>query len=225
MLRYRLVIVTILMSCAAGQLTWAAGSSSSGNAGVLPTTPAQSPEQQAQRALKQGIRHRDRALKYEQKAADASSDKRRDKALKRVVKEWQKAIAKQRDALRHDPRSYQAASELGYALRKTGEFNKALGAYNYALEINPDFHQAVEYRAEALLALGQYKAVQEAYMALFRNDRPLADQLMLAMDRWLVDSRVAELSDPEASFASWVEQRQKMAAMTQSLSSHPSRAW
>ena len=47
------------------------------------------------------------------------------------------------------PQNYKAANELGYALRKSGDYRKAIGAYNYALEINPNFHQATEYRGEA----------------------------------------------------------------------------
>lgn len=220
MLRQTLFVVTIFFGCLAGIPTWAAGSSS-----ISTPAPAQSPEEQAIRSLKQGIRQRDRALQYERKAAEAASDKRRDRAHKRALKAWQNAIAKQRDALRFDPRNYRAANELGYALRKTGAFENAIGSYNYALEINPDFHQAIEYRAEALLALGRFKAVRESYMVLFRNARPLADQLMVAMNQWLLDRQDVELSEAEAAFASWVASRQELAAVTQTLSHDPNPTW
>lgn len=220
MLRQSLFVIAIFLGCLAGTSTWAAGSSS-----VSTPTPAQSPEEQALRSLKQGMRQRDRALQYERKAAEAASAKRRDKAHKRALKAWQKAIAMQREALRYDPRSHQAANELGYALRKTGAFDKAIASYNYALEISPDFHQAIEYRAEALLALGRFKAVQDSYMVLFRNARPLADQLMVAMKQWVLDRQDVELSEAESSFAAWVAGRQELAAVTQTLSHEHNHAW
>ena len=188
------------------QTATAAGSG--GGGGSFNTGPVEenlSPEQMSERALRQGIRHRDRALKQEAKAAKAKTDKKRDKALARAQKEFEKAKNKQAEALKLNPQNYKAANELGYALRKLGDFRKAIGAYNYALEINPEFHQATEYRAEAFLALGYYDLAQEAYMKLFREDRALADQLMTSFQSWKAAKSDAP-TEPEAAFLSWANQ-------------------
>ena len=206
-------------------ISFAAGSG--GGGGSFSTGPTEStltPEQQSERAFKQGVKHRDRALKQETKAADATSEKKRTKALARAEKEFQKAIKRQGQALSLNPKNYKAANELGYALRKTGDFRKAIGAYNYALEINPEFHQATEYRAEAFLALGYYELAQEAYMTLFRADRALADELMAAFETWQA-SNTEGLNESQTAFVSWVEERKKLAQATQDLSMNNTRTW
>ncbi|MEJ2087839.1 MAG: tetratricopeptide repeat protein, partial [Gammaproteobacteria bacterium] len=101
---------------------------------------------------------------------------------------------------------YQAANELGYALRQTGDYRKALGAYNFALEIKPDFYPAVEYRGEAYLTLGMLEASREAYMTLFRNDLALARRLLQAMEAY-----APRVDDP--AFADWVAERKQLAAL------------
>ena len=135
--------------------------------------------------MRAGIRERDRALKQEARAAKAKTDKKRDKALAKAQKFYEKAANKQREAVQYNPRNYKALNEWGYALRKTGDYRKAIGAYNLALEINPNFHQATEYRGEAFLALGYLNETKQSYMILFRNDRELADQLMQTIQTWV----------------------------------------
>ena len=205
--------------------SWAAGSG--GGEGALSGADDSTKltlEQQAQKALAAGIRHRDRALKHEARAGEASSDTKRQKSLARAQTEFRKAVQKQSEALRLDPGNYKAANELGYALRKTGDFRKAIGAYNYALEINPDFHQATEYRGEAYLALGYFEHAQKSYMRLFRKDRALANQLMDAFTTWLND-RGGDLSESEVTFIGWVKERKRLASLTQDLSINNSRSW
>ncbi len=224
-LKNLLLPVLLIIGSAAAPLTFAAGSGGGGG-GMSPTqsAPALTPEQQAAKALASGIRHRDRAWKQEARAAKATTDKKREKALAKAQKEYGKAVKKQSKALRLDPRNYKAANELGYALRKTGDFRKAIGAYNYALEINPNFNQAIEYRAEALLAIGEYGHVQKAYMSLFRNDRELADQLMSAIEEWIA-AKEGDLAEPETGFVAWVEERKRLQTATQDLSSNNTRSW
>jgi len=178
----------------------------------------------AARAFKTGIKHRDRALKLEARAAAASSDKARAKLTAKARKSFNKAVTKQGEALKLDPQNYQAANELGYALRKTGDYRKAIGAYNYALDINPDFHQATEYRAEAHLALGMYEKTQRAYMKLFREEPGLAEQLMTSIDSWH-QANSENLSADAQAFANWVEERKRLAEVTRDLSSNNSRTW
>ena len=204
---------------------WAAGSGGGGGLSSAPTnTRAMTPEQQSAKAMRSGIRLRDKALKQEAKAAKATSDKKREKALAKAQKLYKKAIDKQGAAIQLDPQNYKAANELGFALRKTGDYRKAIGAYNYALKINPNFHQATEYRAEAFLKLGFLDQTRQSYMVLFRDDRDLAAQLMEKFDQWIAD-KAENLSDTEQDFVAWVEERKKLSAMAQDLSMNNSRTW
>ena len=203
----------------------AAGSGGGGGLSSIPTNSrALSPEQLSEKAMRAGIRERDKALKQEAKAETASSDKKRDKALAKAQKHYKKAISKQGEAVRHDPRNYKALNELGYALRKTGDYRKAIGAYNMALDINPKFHQATEYRGEAFLALGFLNETMQSYMILFRNDRELAAQLMDRMQTWATEKNGTE--DPaEVEFIAWLQEREKMAKITDDLSMNNTRTW
>jgi tetratricopeptide (TPR) repeat protein len=188
------------------------------------STDGQDPVEMSAKALKTGIKHRDRGLKLEAKAAAASTEKARTNLQEKALKAFGKAVTKQGEALKLDPQNYRAANELGYALRKTGDFRKAIGAYNYALDINPDFHQATEYRAEAYLALGMYDKTQRAYMTLFREEPRLADQLMSSIDTWH-KANGDNLSEDAQAFAQWVEERKRLAKITSDLSSNNTRTW
>lgn len=205
----------------AAQVTVAAGSVS--NDKFDPTTGL-SADQRSSNAFLAGIKHRDLALKHEARAGKAGNAEARARALAKAQLQYKKAITRQGEALDLDPENYQAANELGFALRKSGDFHKAIGAYNFALQVNPDYHQAIEYRAEAFLALGMLQKTQSAYMQLFRNDRTLADQLMQHMEAW-VSMRGDAVTEAEASFISWVQERKRLADITADLSSNNTHPW
>ena len=179
---------------------------------------ALSPEQLSDKSSRAGIKSRDKALKFETRAAKAKSDKSRAKLLAKARKAYVKAIEQQAEAIRMDPQNYKAANELGYALRKTGDYRKAIGAYNYALRLNANFHRATEYRGEAFLALGMLDLTKGAYLRLFRNDRELADQLMTTIDTWATTKD--EKSETEQEFVQWITERKRIAEMADKLSMH-----
>ncbi|MBI1725288.1 MAG: tetratricopeptide repeat protein, partial [Candidatus Tectomicrobia bacterium] len=64
---------------------------------------------------------------------------------------WGRAAELFQQAVKADPKHYQAYNMLGYALRKTGKPKEALEAYNRALSLKPDYAPAIEYRGEAHL--------------------------------------------------------------------------
>ncbi len=216
-----LVFITVALLLS-GPFSFAAGSG--GHDDFDPNPRGLSVEQRSGKAFRAGIKHRDRALKHEARAAKASTDSARDKALAKAQKEYKKAITKQGEAIKIYPQNYKAANELGFALRKTGDYRKAIGAYNFALEVNPNFHQATEYRGEAFLALGMLQQTQNAYMHLFRNDRALADQLMQRIDEWVTE-KGAEVSEAEANFIAWAQERKRLAKITADLSMNNTRTW
>jgi len=175
-------------------------------------------------AFQAGLRHRDRGLRFETEAHDASADTLRAELTIKAQQAFKAAVEKQGEALRMHPQHYKAANELGFALRKQGKYRKAIGAYNYALTINADFHAAAEYRGQAYLALGMYEQSKRAYMHLFRQDRSLADELMTAFESWVSVQQDAFEQD-EAAFAAWVAQRKQLASATADLTTNNTRTW
>ncbi|MFT5132775.1 MAG: tetratricopeptide (TPR) repeat protein [Gammaproteobacteria bacterium] len=109
------------------------------------------PKQKAVVDYKKGIVYRDKAWKYEEQAAAAPDDKKKEKYIKKAQKEYKKAIKKYEAAIKKVPDFYQAHSSLGYALRKTGDIEGSLAAYDTSVKINPVYPEAIEYRAETHL--------------------------------------------------------------------------
>lgn len=197
----------------------AAGSRPTTNA--PPVTPeVKTPEEEAKDAYNQGLKLRDKAWALEDKAEAAGTDAERQKHLGKAQKHYTKSIRLFETATRKVPTFHQAFSSLGYALRKTGEFERSLEAYDQALKLAPFYGEAIEYRAEAYLGLDRLDEAKEAYMQLFSSNRDLADQLMVAMRRWL-EKRRAEpggvSSETIESFAAWVAERSELAEQTARL--------
>jgi tetratricopeptide (TPR) repeat protein len=205
---------------------WGAGSGgggfSGGDFGGASTARKQTPEQISAGWYKRGIKAKEKAWKLEEKAASAKDEKKRDKHLANALKQYQKAAEAQATALKANAKSYEAANELGYALRKTGDYKKAIGAYNYALQLRTDFYPAIEYRGEALLMMGFIEEAKEAYMTLFRHDRTLADQLMATMEKW---HGTQPDSEAKTAFATWLDERRQLATVSRDLSMNNARTW
>lgn len=180
-------------------------------------TPSLSPEEQAAESYRRGVRYRDGALAFEEEAAGAAAGSR---AAEKAQKEFGKAARAFRSAIGHDPSLYQAHTELGFALRKLGDYQESLAAYEQALALQPGYTAAIEYRAEAYLGLDRLEEVKEAYLELFRSERPHADQLMAAMKRWVEERRAAPRELAPAlveEFATWVAEREALAGQAADL--------
>lgn len=221
----RLGLVVLSASLLLAPIAHAAGGSSAG----VPTTPEveESPEQNATRHYNMGLKARDKAWELEEKAA-AESGEKAEKLARKAQKEYERAIKYQRNAVTANPRMHQAYSSLGYALRKTGEFDESIKAYDKALSLSPGYTEAIEYRAEAYLALNRLEEAKEAYLILIRNDQARADELMTAMKKWLAetDGRSEAVSTAELeAFASWVEERADVAGLAAMLASTSTRDW
>ena len=186
------------------------------------------PEEKAVVSYNAGLKHRDKAAKYEQKAIAETNEKKFAKLKKKNTKEYNKAIDDFEKAIKYYPRFYQAHSSLGYALRKVGRYEESLAAYNESLEINPFYDQAIEYRGEAYLGLNRLDEAKEAYMDLFQNDRVLADKLIAAMIAW-VAARRDDADGLDAvvidQFAEWVDQRNTLASYIQPMGDATRDLW
>ena len=179
-------------------------------------------------AYNRGLKYRDKAWELRDRIAKTDGAER-EKLLKKMNKDYEKAIRAYRSALKLDPQMYQAHSSLGYATPQgPGSFEDSLVAYDTALDIRPSYVEAIEYRAEAYLGLNRVEEAKEAYMILIRSDRKRADELMVAMAEWVQDRQ----RDPQQlsasvveEFAGWVEERGGLAKQTASLGGAASRSW
>lgn len=190
-------------------------------------TPELTPEQRADQHYNRGIKLREKAWELEEKAAAASGSERA-KLDEKAEKTYRKAVREYESAVELDPRHYRAYSDLGYALRKVGDYQEALNAYDRSLSMVPNYAEAIEYRAEAYLGLGRLDDAKEAYLQLFAGDRERADTLMKAMQQWVEKHRADPGSvDPATveAFAEWVDQRVELADQTASLSELEERRW
>jgi tetratricopeptide (TPR) repeat protein len=179
-----------------------------------------SPAEMAKHQYNEGIGVVKQAKRYEESAAGESKPEKQEKLRQKALKQYAKARGLFVDAVRGQPAMYEAWNYVGFTSRKLGEYDTALQAYDEALRLNPAYAEAIEYRAHAYLGLNRVDDAKAAYMSLFRDARPLADQLMVAMKQWVAERRAASAGVASAdvdSFASWVEERGAIASQTASL--------
>jgi tetratricopeptide (TPR) repeat protein len=189
----------------------------------------ESGEQVAVEHYNGGIAHRDVAWALEKRLAGATDDASRAKLQKKIRKEYLKAADEFQEAVNRNVGMFQAHSDLGYALRKTGDYESSLASYDRALAIEPDYSLAVEYRGETYLALNRTGEAKDAYLTLFSADRAQADKLLLAMKAW-VEQRSSDPGEGiEAgaveSFGSWVVDREEIAEQTAPVSQLQDHDW
>ena len=181
--------------------------------------PQLTPQQKAVQHYNRGLKNRDKAWKHEEKAEKQSNESKRSKELEKAQKQFHKAIKEFRSATSLVPTFHQAYSSLGYALRRTGQFEDSLQAYNRALGLHPGYVEAIEYRAEAYLGLNRLDEVKVAYLQLVRQDAEQAGKLMEAMKAWVGERREDNKVDAATveEFAKWVAERDSIATTTSSV--------
>lgn len=200
----------------------------SGGSSSMPSAPRKTPEEQAVDHYNAGLKLRDKALAFQKEAARATDAGGRAKLEKKAQQAFEKAIAQFRNATGKYARYHQAYSDLGFALRKTGDYTGALEAYDQALSLSPAYAPAIEYRGEAYLNLDRVEDAKSAYMALFPSDRGQADELLKAMKGW-IEMRRAEpgslAPDAVQEFSHWVAEREELAGQTPGVSELQQRKW
>jgi tetratricopeptide (TPR) repeat protein len=222
-----LMITTTLAAAPGIAPAHGGGSMPSGPSGMVSST-ARNPDEAAKSAYNSGVKSVKKAQEYDADAAKASTPEKTAKAHEKAQKSYREALGSFIDAVGAQPKMYQAWNYLGFANRHLGNYDDALSAYAKALEINPNYPEAIEYRGEAYLGLNQVEEAKGAYMALFRDSRPLADELMAAMHRWAdarrQDAQGLSTADVEA-FAKWMDERAGIAAQTASLAIGAAQPW
>ncbi len=217
----RLSVLSVLFL---GGSIWAAGG---GPAAGGPDQQVQrkTPQQMAVSNYNSGLKNRNKAWSYLETASKETNQKKAAKLQTKADKQFKKAAKRFRSAIKYEPRLYQAHGSLGYALKQLDEFDDALAAYNHALDLKPDYSPAIEYRAEAHLALGKLNDVKPAYIRLMSLDRPLADQLMGVIQVWLAAPH--DDIDPalQAEFKAWAVERLTLSAQTLDLTGATLNDW
>jgi tetratricopeptide (TPR) repeat protein len=205
-----------------------AGASGSSPMRMPPPQAQASPEQEAASLYNDGISYRDKAAKFEKEAAEEPDARKAEKLLAKARDRHESSIKPFQAATKKNPSLFQAWGSLGYAYRKVGNYPASLEAYAKALEIEPNYTPAIEYRAEAYLALNRLDEVKTVYITLFNMDRPRADELGVAIEKWL-EKRKADPAgvDPAAlaDFSKWQEERKKLASQTSSLTTRRNETW
>jgi tetratricopeptide (TPR) repeat protein len=208
-----------------------AGASGSGSSSMsLPKTNQQqlTPEQEAVTLYNDGISYRDKAAKLEKEAETENDAGKRQKLEAKAKDKHEDSIKKFAKATEKNPALFQAWGSLGYAYRKVGNYNASLAAYGKALEIQPNYTPAIEYRAEAYLGLNQLDSVKSVYMQLFTMDRPRADELAAAIDKWLEKRKTDPAGlDPAQlqEFSAWAAQRKQLASQVSAVASPRHERW
>jgi tetratricopeptide (TPR) repeat protein len=195
----------------------ASGSATPSAPSAGPSMPTRSPEEMAIGAYNSGIDHKDKGLKLEATALATSDAKARVKVEDKAKKEYANALKDFKSAAANSPQMYQAYNGMGFALRKTGDYAKALEMYDRALTLKPGFPDAIEYRGEAYLGLNRLDDAKQAYLEILAADRKQADILMAAMQKWIEQKKVNPASvDPAAvsGLETWMKERTEIARET-----------
>ena len=195
-----------------------------GNVGIEPVK-RKTPRELAIQNYNQGLKLRDKAWTFMEKADQASNEKKRARLEKKADKRFKKAVKRYRTAIKHEPVFYQAHGSLGYALRHLGDYHNALLAYDESLRLKPDYSEAIEYRAEAYLALGSLAETRKAYVKLMNIDRPRADQLMEVIQGWLLQNHPGIDPAEKAEFDAWATERLTLSVQTYDLTGAAPRDW
>ena len=152
------------------------------------------PEQESQKLTNKGFRSYQQALYF--RSLDTSKDAAKSRT---ALKKAQKYL---REAAKKDQKNVRAFALLGQVLAMQGESRKAIGAFNFALQLSPKYYSAWLQRARVLLVMGLMNDVQKSYVVLARNEPDLASELLAAIDTWVTD-RQQPLSEADSAFMEW----------------------
>jgi tetratricopeptide (TPR) repeat protein len=196
----KILILTLMI------LSSAAAMASGGGSVPSMSQPAaqKSPTERAVDSYNAGIKNIKKAWKYQDQAAAKSDPKKVAKLNRKADKQFTKAIKKFSSAVKYEPRLYQAHGSLGYALKQTGDFAGAMEAYDHCLELRPKYTPAIEYRAEAYLALGRLDEAREAYLLLEKVDPEKANELEIAFRKWTKSPPDSLEPDVVATMQDWI---------------------
>lgn len=219
-MRFAAVGLGVLIVALGSGTAFAAGGGGAPSGGGSFNVPERqrTPEEQAKAAYNQGVRAVKAADKLSKTAEEATDQKKKTKAADKAKRQYENARGYFAAALQRKADMHEAWNYVGYTSRKLGDYEKALAAYDEALRLSPSYGEAIEYRGEAYLGLNRIDDAKNAYMQLFQSARPLADQLMAAMQKWVGERRASGSAAAEVdALAQWIDERSNIARQTASL--------
>lgn len=129
-----------------------------------------------------GVAHMDKAKDIIAVGDSAFAYNYRATSDAKATKEYEKAIADFKDALKLQPDMKEAYNNLGYCYRKIGKLELSYKNYQRALNFDPDFVQALEYLGETYLAMDSLNAALANLKHLTELKSPYADTLSKAIE-------------------------------------------
>lgn len=120
-----------------------------------------------------------------------------------VRKGYEEARERFRTASSADPAMKEAWNLLGYTSRRLGDYDESLEAYQKALALQPDYPEAIEYRAELFLLTGRLEEVKGAYAQLLKSSPSYAGVLKQSIQAWLGAQKPAAGDAGRDAFAAW----------------------
>jgi tetratricopeptide (TPR) repeat protein len=221
----RLLATTFLLMSTGAAFGAGGGSMPAGGMPSLETR-AKSPEDQARDLYNGGVRLVEKADALGVDASHQADERKQQKMRAKAGQAYASARKKFVRATELQPSMYQAWNYLGYSSRKLGNHEGALVAYERALQLKPDYAEAIEYRGHAYLGLNRLSEAKDAYLALYSSNRKLAAQLLAGMQEWIGTHRGDAAGLDVDAFAAWVSERSSIAAKTASLTREgASSAW
>jgi tetratricopeptide (TPR) repeat protein len=152
-----------------------------------------------------GFERFEKAKKLELEGTSLSGAKARENEAE-VRKGLAEAREKFRAAAAAAPDVKEAWNMVGYTSRRLGDYEESLAAYDKALQLNPEYPEAIEYRAELFLLTGRLDDVKTAYTALLPKSPSYAGVLKQAMNDWLADKGATQKvsAADRSAFTAWV---------------------
>ncbi len=92
-------------------------------------------------------------------------------------RDWPRAEAAYRDAIRMKAEFPEAWNGLGHALKGEKKFDESIRAYHEALRLRPNYAQALEYLGEAYVAMGKMDEARAILQRLEPLDAHYAEDL------------------------------------------------
>jgi tetratricopeptide (TPR) repeat protein len=202
-----LILVPVLSLASIG-FSFAGGPGSGGGEGEI-TAELRNASESAKAAYYSGIRSVKKAQAYEEEASKASTPEKSAKLHDKAQGAYRESVPALIDAVIGLPKLYQAWDTLGFANLRLGKFEDSLSAYTKAVEIKPNYPEALAGRGEACLGLNMIDDAKAAY-ELLGDSHKQAEELMAAMHRWVDAHRqgAEDLTPAEVeAFTKWVDER------------------
>lgn len=191
-----LVLCVCVVSLCFPPLIYAANDDEYDDGGDIANGNSKTPEEKAISAYNKGLKKLNAAWIQAQKSKTLADEKEQERLENKAQKLFDRSIKYFNEAVKHDPELYQAHSNLGLVLCKTGALNNSLAAYERALSIKSDYYAAIEYLAENQLQMHQFSKVQSAYIRLTSEQPKYAKKLRQVIIEWKENLPKSSESDP-----------------------------